>query len=363
MSIDEEIKKTEEKLRDTPVNKSTETDRGRLKAKIARLKEKKQRKEKESQASGQGYAVRQRGDATVSLVGPPSVGKSTLLNELTNAESEVAGYEFTTLEVIPGMMDYRGANIQILDVPGLVSGAAGGKGGGKQVLSVIRSSDMVVLVVDVEKIEMVEDMVDELYQAGIRLNQAPPDMDVFERGEGGIEISTTGSMGLKEETMEKILRNNGFVNCKVVVREDVSIERFIDGLMDNRVYMPGIICLNKSDELKEEKLEELQEEKEDWVFVSAKERENLGQFKEMLWEGLGIMRVYMKKRGKEPDRDKPLVVDEGSTVEEVAEALDKKFLKEISYAKIWGNSAKFPGQKVGKGHELEDEDVVELRFR
>lgn len=362
MSIEEEIKKTKEKLRETPVNKSTETDRGRLKAKIARLKEKKEKKEKESQASGQGYAVKHRGDATVSLVGPPSVGKSTLLNSLTNADSEVAGYEFTTLEVVPGMMEYKGANIQILDVPGLISGASEDKGGGKQVLSVVRSSDMVVLVVDADRIGMVEDMRQELYGAGIRLNDQPPDMDVFERGEGGIEISTTEDVGLEQETMVEVLKDHGFVNCKVVVREDLTLDRFIDGLMDNRVYMPGIVCLNKTDKMDEESLPELKDERKGWVFVSSKERENLGELKERLWDGLELMRVYMKKRGQEPDREEPLIVDEGSTVEEVVDTLDKKFPKELNYAKVWGDSAKFPGQKVGKDHELKDEDVLELRF-
>ena len=362
MSIEKEIEKTKEKLRETPVNKSTETERGRLKAKIARLKEKKEQKEKESQASGQGHAVKQRGDATVSLVGPPSVGKSTLLNSLTNADSEVAGYEFTTLEVVPGMMDYKGANIQILDVPGLISGAAEDRGGGKQVLSVVRSSDMVVLVTDIEKMEMVEEMEEELYQNGVRLNKEPPDMDVFERGEGGIEISTTKDVNLDEETMEKVLRDHGFVNCKVVVREDVTLDEFIDGLMNNRVYMPGVVCLNKTDDMDEGELERLKNDNEDWIFVSAEEHENLEEFKERLWKGLGLMRVYMKERGKEPDKDEPLIVCEGSTVEEVMDELSKDFTGELSYAKVWGESAKFPGQKVGEDHELKDEDILELRF-
>ncbi|MFP4116466.1 MAG: OBG GTPase family GTP-binding protein [Candidatus Aenigmatarchaeota archaeon] len=362
MALEDDIEKTKEKLRDTPVNKSTETERGRLKAKIARLKEEKEQKQKESQASGQGYAVKQRGDATVSLVGPPSVGKSTLLNKLTNADSEVAGYEFTTLEVIPGMMEYKGANIQILDVPGLISGAAEDKGGGKQVLSVVRSSDMVVLVADSENINRIKDMREELYGSGIRLNEKPPNMDVFERGEGGIEISTTEDVDLEEETMKEVLKDHGFVNCKVVVREDLSLDEFIDGLMNNRVYMPGIVCLNKTDEIDDERLAKMKEERQDWVFVSAEESENLGEFKKRLWEGLGMMRIYMKKRGKEPDREEPLIVKRKSTVEDIMESLDKKFSKDLKYAKIWGGSAKFPGQKVGEDHRLRDEDVVELRF-
>ena len=73
------------------------------------------------------------GDARVGLVGFPSVGKSTLLTKLTGTFSEAAGYEFTTLTCIPGIIRYRGARIQLLDLPGIIEGAKDGKGRGRQV--------------------------------------------------------------------------------------------------------------------------------------------------------------------------------------------------------------------------------------
>lgn len=59
--------------------------------------------------------------------------QSTLLSTLTHTHSEAANYEFTTLTCIPGVIEYKGANIQLLDLPGIIEGAAQGKGRGRQV--------------------------------------------------------------------------------------------------------------------------------------------------------------------------------------------------------------------------------------
>ncbi|MDY7081546.1 MAG: GTPase, partial [Halobacteria archaeon] len=187
MGLEEEIQEIEEEIAETPYNKATEEHIGRLKAKLSQLK--KELAEKESSSGGGGgYDIPKTGDATVALVGFPSVGKSTLLNSLTNAESETSAYEFTTLEVVPGMLKYKKANIQLLDVPGLIQGASGGRGRGQEVLSVIRSADLLLFLIDVFEPDQYSQLRDELYSNGIRMDTSPPEVRISRRDRGGIDI-------------------------------------------------------------------------------------------------------------------------------------------------------------------------------
>src|SRR3989338_7279529 len=121
-SAQEKIKELEEELKNTKYNKRTQHHIGLVKAKLAKLKEKQESRVR-VQKKGEGYSVRKSGDATVTILGFPSVGKSTMLNALTHAKSATGDYDFTILDVIPGLLEYNHARIQILDVPGIIKGA------------------------------------------------------------------------------------------------------------------------------------------------------------------------------------------------------------------------------------------------
>ncbi|MFB6202986.1 MAG: OBG GTPase family GTP-binding protein [Candidatus Nanohaloarchaea archaeon] len=359
MGLDERIEELEEKLEETPVNKATETERARLKSQIAKLKEEKQQKQK-STGDTSGYAVRKRGDATVALVGFPSVGKSSLLNSLTNTEVDTGAYEFTTLEVHPGMMKHRGANIQILDVPGLIGGAADGRGDGTQVLSVVRNADLVLIVLDPGEMRY-DEITSELYDAGIRIDTEPPRMKIEKKGRGGINISATADLEMEEDTVRQLMKENGYTNAEVIIREEMDVDRFIDGLMENRKYVPSVTAVNKADTLQDGRREELEQEYD--LLVSAETGEGIEELKDQVFKSMDLIRIYMKEKGEEPDRDDPLILREGATVADVLEALPGDMVERFKDAKVTGESAQFPEQKVGQDHELADKDVVRLNLK
>lgn len=368
MGLEEEIEDLREEIANTPYNKATEEHIGRLKAKLA---EKKEEFENQSSAGGgPGYAVEKTGDATVALVGVPSVGKSTLLNALTNAESEVGSYEFTTLDVNPGMLKYRGANIQILDVPGLIEGAASGRGGGQEVLSVVRAADLVVFLVSVFEIDQYARLREELYENKVRLDEEPPSMTVAKKGRGGVRVTASDDPGLSEGAIAEVLREHGYVNADVTIREEVDVDRLIDGVMDNRVYLPSIVAVNKADLIDRDYLDTVYEnlrehdiDPEDAVFISAEAEKGLDGLKERIWQELGLMRIYMDKPGRGVDYEEPLVLPKDSTVEDAMEKLGGDFEQRFRFARVSGPSAKHDEQQVGEDHGLEDEDVLKLVLR
>jgi ribosome-interacting GTPase 1 len=368
MGLEEEIDELEEEIASTPYNKSTEAHIGRLKSKLAQKKEKFENQS--SSGGGQGYGVEKTGDATVGLVGFPSVGKSTLLNTLTNAESETAAYEFTTLNVNPGMLEFDGSNIQLLDVPGLIEGAAGGRGDGKEVLSVVRTADLVLFVLSVFEIDQYARLREELYRNKVRLDTRPPNMSVSKKHKGGIKVTTNGDIGLEEATIKEVLREHGYVNANVTIREKLTVDQLIDGLIANRVYLPSIVAVNKADLIGRDYLENVHEQlrehgldPEETVFISAKEDRGLESLKESIRDTIGLIRVYMDKPGRGIDYEEPLTIREGDTIEDACEKLGGNLLERFRFARVSGPSAKHDEQQVGLDHELKDEDVLRLILR
>lgn len=363
-TIEERIKELEEEISKTEYNKATQHHIGRLKARIAFLKQQIE-KRKSSRGAGKGYAVKKSGNASVGLVGFPSVGKSTLLNKITDAKSEVGAYHFTTLDIVPGVMEYKSAKIQILDMPGIIRGASKGRGRGKEVISVARNVDLILLILDVFETNL-DVLVDELESAGIRLNRRPPDINLTKTEKGGITINTTVELTKMDISLaEDILREYGIVNGNLVIREDIGEDELIDFLAGNRVYIRAIAILNKIDLVTDAYVERLRDRFSEWEIVPISAEKDIGieELKERIYQNLKLIRIYLKPQGGKTDLKEPLVVKKGSTVEMVCNSLHRDFVERFRYARVWGKSAKFDGQQVGLNHVLEDGDVLSIIVR
>ncbi|MEM2909114.1 MAG: GTP-binding protein [Candidatus Bilamarchaeaceae archaeon] len=360
MGIQEKIRQLEEEIRRTQYNKATEFHIGRLKAKIAKLKREliSPSHTKTGKAAG-GFDIKKGGDATVAIIGLPSVGKSTLLTELTNAQSKVAAYAFTTLKCIPGMLEYNGARIQVLDLPGIIEGAKDGRGRGREIISVARSADLLLILLDATNPDReYETIMRELYGFGIRVNTKPPEIAVKKTLHGGITISSTVKLTKISETeVNAVLGEYGIYSADVVFRSDASIDELIDVLEGNRVYLPAIIAINKIDLVGGRLDKKLQFE---YIPISAENGVNIELLKERIYRKLDFIRVYTKKRGEKVDMEEPLIVRRGTKVSDVCERLHRELKSNFKYALVWGKSVKHPGQRVGLEHVLADGDVIQI---
>jgi small GTP-binding protein len=361
LGLPEKIRAIEEEMKRTQIHKHTEHHVGLLKAKLAKLKAE-QEKVQRSGKGGAGFEIRKGGDSTVALIGLPSVGKSTILNRLTNAKSKVGPYAFTTLSAIPGLLEHKGAKIQIIDLPGIIAGAATGTGRGRRVLSVARNADLIILVLDVFQAGQIGVLKKELHEIGIRINARLPDITIKKTSQGGLGITSTCKLTrLSDPTIRAILNVYGINQGNVVIREDVSDDELIDIVAGNRRYVPAIVVLNKIDLVNREYLEEAENQiGEDFIPISADRNVNISRLKEAVYDRLNFVRIYLKPRNGTADFEEPLIVTSGSTISDVCAKIRKKFGNEPKYALVSGPSVRFKAQRVGMDHVIQDKDIVTI---
>jgi hypothetical protein len=362
MGLPEKIKAIEDEMKRTQIHKHTEHHIGLLKAKLAKLKAEQEQSQRSKSTGGLGFEVKKGGDCTAVLIGLPSVGKSTILNRLTNAKSKVAAYAFTTLTVVPGLFEYKGARLQILDLPGIIAGAATGTGRGKRVLSVARNADLILLILDVFQPDQISTLKKELYEMGIRLNTKPPNVTIDASSQGGLGITATCPLTkLDEATIRGILNVYKIHHASVIIREDITDDQLIDVVAGNRIYIPSLTVLNKVDLVSLKYVEEVRKRtNEDFIAISADQNRNMASLKEAIYNRLNFIRVYLKPRNGEPDFDEPLILTAGSTVTDICVKIHRKFAGEAKYALVSGSSVRFNSQRVGMDHVLHDRDIVTI---
>ena len=126
------------------------------------------------------------------------------------------------------------------------------------------------------------------------------------------------------------------------MREDCSTDELIDVINGNRKYVRCLYVYNKIDMIPLEDVETLARQP-DSIVISVRQKLNLDYLLARMWDAMGLVRVYCKKRGCPPDLDEPVVLSaqrHGITIEAATQRISKELLVIFNYAEVWGTSAK-----------------------
>lgn len=307
-TTEEKIAALEEMLALIPKHKGTEHLQGDLKRRLAKFRA--EAEQARRRRGGFSISVDREGAGQVVLVGPPNAGKSSLVTCLTNAQPEVGDYPFTTRRPIAGMMPFVNIQIQLVDLP-----AVSDEYMEPWVPSLVRPADLALLVGDLTSPSVLED-----------LDKA---LAILERSK------------LALVSPESPPPPTGWA------------------------HIPTLLLGNKAEAPSAETALEILRAEYGSRFpvhaVSARTGLGLEPLRRLIYDGLGIVRVYSKPPGKEPSMRSPVVLPSGSTIVEMAAAIHKDFARQLKYARVWGGT-KFSGQRVQRDYVVQEGDVIELHI-
>ncbi|HOM95774.1 MAG TPA: 50S ribosome-binding GTPase [Methanofastidiosum sp.] len=352
-----------------PKHKGTEKMQLQIKRNLSKLK-KEVEKEKELKKGGSGgtsFFVRKEGAAQVALAGLPNSGKSTILNKLTGKDVDIGHYAFTTVKPTPAMLQYKDIQIQLVDMPGLIEGVSLGRGMGGPLISAIRAVDVIVIVVDlsVDPLKDLELILRELEAKGLRINKKVPNIEIQKLPTGGIEIIGENFLvGCNSQDVKKVLQEERVHNAIITIKEPVTLTDIFEVLDSSLEYKKAIIVGTKGDlPGSKEGLQKLQSNVTNFkiIPISAINNVNLDILPAEIFSILDIIRVYTRSPGGQIDNEAmPMKIN--STALDAAKKVHKNLYKNFKFARVWGESAKFDGQRVGPEHVLRDGDIIEIHI-
>ncbi len=243
-----------------------------------------------------------------------------------------------------------------MDIPGLIEGAKEGKGRGREVLSVARAADLLLVMTDIKRVDAFAGMVKELLGAGIRINEERPKVIIEKKTSGGLDVFSNIKLKLYKETIKDIAREYGIKSGSITLQENVSLDRLFDAFSENRVYVPVIFVINKVDEEPNYR----EQIDGDFVGISAGKGEGIDELIKEIWKALKFVTVYLVKPEEEIGEGSPIVMKEGDTLKDVAEKIGPDFAASKKIVKIWGVGAKFPGQEMSL--ETKIQEGMQIRF-
>ncbi|MBD3194869.1 MAG: TGS domain-containing protein [Candidatus Lokiarchaeota archaeon] len=371
-SIDEKIKKLEQFLSLIPKHKATEKIVALNKSRLAKLKrEKEDRKRKSTAKVVSPFSIKKEGIQLIFISDyyNPGVGKTALLNFLTGAAKDQIG-SFNALPEV-GIYKYEGIGFQIVDMPAIMEDASKGVGNGKEILAQIRACDLICICIDLTRNigQQLSLLKTELSNADIRINEEPPPLDIEKTGSNKIQIFYLTKQAKEiidlTDRIKEIIRANGIVNCVVKVNGKITIDQVLDTLNPSMVYKKAILIGTKGDlPHTEEKFELMEDQYSDEfpiiIGTSVKKAMFPDNFGEIILNYLEKIKIYTMNAGIVAE--KPLLVNKGAKVRDVALKIHRSFLEKFDFATVIREGARQERKRVGLEYKLKDEDIVEIHI-
>ncbi|MEM1542212.1 MAG: TGS domain-containing protein [Ignisphaera sp.] len=362
---EEKLRALEEFLSSVPKHKGTENLVRWARRRMAELREEIDERKKKKSGGGISFFVEKEGAAQVVIIGMTKVGKSSFLKVLTNANVQISDVPYTTKFPAVGMLRYEDIQFQLVESPAIIP-----EGGGwnTKVVGLAKNSDGIVLMLDATR-DIVDDFLlikNFLEEHGLYIEKPKGYVHVERRYGGGIRIINYGKLLCTEEDISKLLNSYRIYHAVVKVYGEIGIDDVERSIYETTIYKPTIVVVNKVDLDKSLKsieiLRPILPSDIPVLAVSASYRIGLENIGSTIFKVLDLIRIYTKPPLGKPS-EKPLVVKKGTTVLDVAKIIHKELYEKFAYARIWGASAKYPGQRVGADHVLEDRDIVEINTK
>ena len=376
-SIDEKIKKLEEFLSLVPKHKGTEKLVALNRSRLSKLKRQQEEHKQRLKSTGKKspFSIKKEGIQIICISDyhTPGVGKTSLLYYMTGAAKDKIG-KFTAIPEI-GIFNYKKIRYQIVDMPSIMENASKGIGNGKEILSQLRSCDLICLCFDLTRDvnEQMRLLLNEFSSADIKINEPPPPITIEKTGANKIQVYylTKEAKEIKDlisftEKVKELVNENGIRNAIVKIYGNVTIDHIVDALTPSMVYKKAIIIATKGDlPHTEEAFDKLKLNYSDKfpviIGVSVKKQNFPNDFGDIILNFLNKIKIYTVNAGIVAER--PLILDRYSTVRDVAIKIHKSFFNLFDYAIINRKSARQGRKKVGLKYELEDGDLIEIHTR
>lgn len=368
----EKLEKLQEFLSLIPKHKGTEKLCAQTKTKIAQLR--KEIEEKKRQRKGRGgprFFLEKEGAAQIVILGQTKSGRSSLLTSVTNAKTEVSDYPYTTLEPVPGMLQFEDLQFQIVEAPAITEGSTSGESWGQQTLGLARNADGIILMIDLqsEATKQLATIQSELEKARIVIQKPRAKVDIQRKHVGsGLRIIAVGKLvNCNLRDVENLLKGYRIIDATVKIYGEATLDDVEDAIFESTTYRPVIIVANKTDV--PEATKHLQELRRvaganlTIIPVSCETKRGLEKLGPAIFNALEIIRVYTKEPNDRTPSGNPFILKRGSTVGDLARQIHSDFIERFAYARIWGKRLPFSPQKVGSSFTLDDKDVVELHTK